>query len=63
MKGGQPKIKQDEPDPANMDESQLASNQEVKAIPWLAGEQAVAVEWVSPIYNQFTKDVPGGEKK
>ena len=28
------------------------------AVPWLAGERVVAVEWVSPVYDQFTKDVP-----
>jgi hypothetical protein len=63
MKGGQPKNRQENPDPANLDYSELSSNQEAKAVPWMAGERAIAVEWVSPIYNQFTKDVPSAGKK
>jgi hypothetical protein len=63
MKGGQPPVKQEEPDPANLDESELASNQEVKCVPWMSGERAVAVEWISPVYDQFTKNVPTRGKK
>jgi len=37
---------------------EVATNQEAAVLPWLAGEQKVAVRWISPVYNQFTKEAP-----
>ncbi len=63
MKHGQAKQKQPEPDPANLDQEELASNQEVTSVPWFAGQRMLAVTWISPIYNTFTKDAPATGKK
>lgn len=63
MKGGQPKVKENEPDPANLSEGELVSNQEATVVPWFCGERKFAVTWISPGYNQFTKDAGGTEKK
>lgn len=53
------------PDPeyANLDQSELSSNQDAKALPWVAGERKVAVSWISPIYNLYTTNAgPRGKK-
>lgn len=58
MKGGA-NIK---PDPAldegNLNGDDVSTNQEATILPWVAGEQIVAVHWISPVYNQFTKEAP-----
>lgn len=63
MKGGEANKPQPAPDPANLDQSELASNQQVKCVPWLAGEQVTAATWISPLYDQFSRDAPGAGKK
>lgn len=63
MKDHKPNKPQPKPDLANLDESELASNQEATAVPVLSGQRKFAVTWVSPCYNQFTKDVPTQGKK
>jgi hypothetical protein len=58
MKGGSANI----PDPdlamANTEAEEYSTNQEASVLPWLAGEQKVALRWISPVYNQFTKEAP-----
>ena len=64
MKGGADTNKpQPEPDPANLSQAELASNQEATAVPWFCGERKIAVTWVTPIYNMFAKDGPAAGKK
>lgn len=58
MKGGS-NIK---PDAAlqqgNLDGEDMSTNQESTVLPWCCGEVKVAVHWISPIYDQFTKEAP-----
>jgi len=63
MKGGQPNKPQQEPDPANLDQSELVSNQQATVVPWMVGARAVAVNWISPVYDPFQKDAPAQGKK
>lgn len=63
MKGGQPKQKQEQPDPANLDQSELASNQQATCVPWFCGQQSIAVTWISPVYNVFHRDAPSSQQK
>jgi hypothetical protein len=63
MKNAQPKQKQPTPDIGNLDTSELVSNQEVKVVPWFAGQRRFAVTWISPIYNIVVKDAPTAGKK
>ena len=63
MKNGNANKPQEEPDPANLDQSELASNQEVKCVPWTAGERATPATWISPAYNVFHKDAPDSQRK
>ncbi len=56
MKGGEPNKPEREPDIANLDQSELVSNQAVTVIPWMAGKRLLAVTWVSPVYNLRHKD-------
>jgi len=63
MKGGQPNKPTPEPDPANLDQSELASNQEATCIPWFVGQQMIAVTWISPVYNVYHRDAPDSQQK
>lgn len=63
MKGGQPKTKEEKPDPANLDASELASNQEAKVIPWFCGTRKIACTWISQVHNQYHKNAPTAGKK
>jgi len=58
MKGGSPNLPQADPALANVDSSDLATNQESKPIPFVCGERKIALRWISPIYDQFTKNAP-----
>lgn len=51
------------PDMANVDESEVATNQQAIAIPVVCGTGKVALRWVSPALNQFTRPVPTGASK
>jgi hypothetical protein len=55
-KGGPSNLPEHEPDPANLTPDELATNQEVRALPWVAGQVKVALRWISPVYKQFTKN-------
>jgi hypothetical protein len=50
---------------AGIDEDTQASAQEALPVRYIAGETAVALEWISPIYNQYAEEAPneGGAKK
>lgn len=51
------------PEYANLDQSELSSNQNAKVLPWVAGERKIAVSWISPICNQYTINAgPNGKK-
>ena len=63
MKDAAPDKPSNEPDPANLDQSELVSNQEAVPVPWFCGERKIALTWISPIYNQFTTDAPAEGKK
>jgi len=63
MKGGQPNTPQSEPDPANLDEAELVSNQQAIPLRWFCGERKLPLVWGSPLYNVFSKDVPGQDGK
>jgi hypothetical protein len=51
-----------QPDPelndANTEADEFSTNQEAVSIPWFCGERKVALRWISPIYNQYTKEAP-----
>lgn len=58
MKGGSTNIPDQPQDQANMDDTDLSTNQEGIVLPWFCGEQKIAVHWISPVYNQTTKEAP-----
>lgn len=45
-------------DPGNVDEHELATNQQTVVVPWFVGEAKFALHWVSDAYNQFTRPAP-----
>ena len=63
MKGGQQKPVQPTPDIANLDRSELASNQEAVPVPWFCGEGKFAPTWIAPIYGLYWIDAPAGAGK
>ena len=58
MKGGATNIPDDQQDVANTSAEDYATNQEAVPLPWFCGEQKIALHWISPVYNQFTKVAP-----
>lgn len=58
MKGGVKNQPDPEQDTANVDAEEMSTNQEGVVVPWFTGEQIVALRWISPVYNQFTKEAP-----
>ncbi len=59
MKGTNIKpVADDSLDTANVQPEDMATNQEATVVPWLCGEQKVALRWISPAYNQFTREAP-----
>jgi len=63
MKGAQAQSQPLQPDPANLSQAELASNQQTTAVPWVCGERKIAVTWVSPIYDLVSKNGPATGKK
>ncbi len=51
-----------DPDPANLSQAELVSNQEGTVVPWFAGERKLAVTWISPVYDLVSRDAGGGKK-
>ena len=58
MAKGSPNLRDAPQDTGNLEPEDLATNQEAVAVPLGAGEFKVAVKWISPIYNQFTREAP-----
>ena len=58
VKGGSMPKPDAEQDMANTAPEDYSTNEEAVVLPWLAGEQKVAVRWISPVYNQFTREAP-----
>jgi hypothetical protein len=58
MGKGAPRIPDPDPNLGNVDSGQLSSNQQAVAVPWGCGEFKVALKWISPVYNQFTREAP-----
>ena len=56
-KGGANKV-DPEPDPSNIDQRELSTNQEATALPMFAGEAKIALRWISPIMGQYAKEAP-----
>src|ERR1041385_353848 len=54
-----------EPDPnlGNVDSGDLASNEQAVVVPWGCGEFKVALKWLSPVYNQFTREASADQHK
>jgi len=62
MKGGQPQKREPEPDLANLSQAEIVSSQEATVLPWFVGERKIALAWITPVYNPFARDIPGGGK-
>lgn len=58
MKGGSIKPTDPSLDTGNTAPDEVATNQEAAVLPWGVGETKVAVRWISPVYNQFTREAP-----
>lgn len=61
MKGSTPQLPDPNIDRADTEPEEFSTNQEGSVLPWLCGEQKMALRWVSPIYNQFTAE--SGDKR
>ena len=57
MKGAS-NLPEEDPTVGNVDENDVSTNEEATSIPWFAGEQKIAVRWITPIYNPYYKDAP-----
>lgn len=62
MKDAAPNRREPDPDPANLSQAELVTNQEATVVPWFVGERKIAVTWVTPVYDMFSKD-SGSAKK
>lgn len=47
---------------AGIDENTVSTAQEAVPVPYIAGEVAVPLHWISPIYNQFPKEAPSDQQ-
>lgn len=52
-----PSYPQPKPDPANLDASELASNQGAKCVPWFCGTRKLPLTWIAPIDGLHSKKV------
>lgn len=48
---------------ANVEETDLATNQEGIVLPWFCGDRKVTVRWISPVVGVWTTEVDMGGKK
>lgn len=46
------------PDLGNVDETELATNQQAVPVPFFAGEASFALQWLCEPFNQFTVEAP-----
>lgn len=58
MKGGGSKPPEPEADLANTDARDFSTNQAAQVVPIFWGEREVALRWISPLVNQFTREAP-----
>lgn len=58
MKGGARNLPDPEIEDGNVSAEELSTQQEGTVVPWFAGEQIFALRWVSPVYDQFTREAP-----
>lgn len=63
MSKGQHNNPQPVPDMANLDQSELVSNQEAKVIPWFCGRRKFPLIWICEATNLFTTDADASGKK
>jgi hypothetical protein len=61
VKGSTPQNPDPEIERGNAEDAEFSTNQEGSVVPWFAGEQQMALRWVSPVYGQFTAE--SGEKR
>lgn len=55
----------EEGDVGNVEADEIATNRAASEIPLFAGEAKLAVTWITPVYNQKTREAPditGGKK-
>lgn len=57
MKGGSNQPAGD-PNAGNLDEEELASNQEATPVPWACGEFKVPAKWITGIIDQEAREAP-----
>jgi hypothetical protein len=50
-------------DLADLDQSELASQQAATPVPYCAGERKIAVQWISPVFNLYSKSAGSVTKK
>ncbi len=58
MKGGARNLPDSEIETGNLTPDEMSTNQEGTVVPWFAGEQIFALRWISPVYDQFTREAP-----
>lgn len=46
------------PDTGNVQENEVATNQQAISVPLVMGTNKVALRWITPATNQFTKPAP-----
>lgn len=57
MKGGA-NLPAEEPQVANLDPEELASNQEATPVPWGCGDFKVPAKWITGILEQEAREAP-----
>ena len=58
MKGGIKNLPDPELNMGNMDPEDYSTTQAASVLPWFCGERKIALRWISPVHNQFTKEAP-----
>lgn len=46
------------PDTGNVQQNEVATNQQAISVPLVMGTNKVALRWITPATNQFTKPAP-----
>ena len=59
FQGTPPNLPDLTPDLANLDQSELDSNQEATVVPYFAGQRKIALTWIAPIYGLVQKKIKG----
>lgn len=53
----------DELELANVEQTDLVTNQEGVVLPWFVGDQIISVRWISNVEGIWTREVDVGGKK